>query len=177
MDGGTYRDSTTGRYYNNLAEYTAAQNQTQRTGIQDAFQSALNALQSSQGAAEKSYQTGKRKTLSDIAMSNIQSGMANTTNMASAGTAYDQANRSSFDAAIGGQTASLYSDYANTLTNLYNTNLNYQTNADQLALQNAGNTSRSQVSNLGSQVSALQSYIQQLASSSSGSRTKSYDSL
>jgi hypothetical protein len=169
MGNGQYRDTETGKYYGSLAEYTAAKNATQQSGIQTAFQQAVNELKGSQGAAEKAYQTGKNKTLAQTAMSNLNAGMANTTNMAAASNAYDQANRSSFDAAIGGQSANLYSNYANTLAGLYNTNLNYQVAGDQIATQNAGNASSSKVNSLSSQVQTLQNYINQLGNSSNTS--------
>jgi len=152
-----YRDTTTGKVYNSLAEYTSAQNTASQEAISSAYTNALNALTSSQGASEKAYQTGKRKTLASTAMSNIQSGMANTTNMASASNAYDAENRAAYNASVGSQTSDLYTSYANTLANLYNTNTSQQLGSSQLSTQSATN----------SQNNALQRYIALLNSGSS----------
>jgi hypothetical protein len=171
-----YRDTTTGKLYSSLDEYNAAQNAAQQANIQAAYQKAVAALTSSQGAAEQAYQTGKRKTLSDIAMANINAGMANTTNMTAAGSAYDQANRSAFNANIGTQAANLYSNWANTLANLYGTNLNYQVQQEQTGIQGlqaatqataqsaANSSTNKQLTQAQSQISALQSYINSLSS-------------
>ena len=85
------------------------------------------ALASLTNEGEKSYQTGKRRTLADIAMQSVNSGMANTLNMPAAGIAYDEANRPAFNTRLGEQKAGILTGLGQTAAGMYGQNLGAQT--------------------------------------------------
>jgi hypothetical protein len=85
------------------------------------------ALASLSGDTEKMYQQGKRRTLSDIAMQSINSGMANTLNMPAAGVAYDEANRPATNLALGEAKANILTGLGQTAAGMYGQNLASQT--------------------------------------------------
>lgn len=92
--------------------------------ISGLFREALGSLTDD---TEKMYQAGKRRTLSDIAMQSVQSGMANTLNMPAAGIAYDEANRSATNLALGQAKAGILTNLGQTAANIYGQNLGAQT--------------------------------------------------
>jgi len=85
------------------------------------------ALASLTNEGEKFYQTGKRRTLADIAMQSVNSGMANTLNMPAANIAYDEANRPAFNARLGEQKAGILAGLGQTAAGMYGQNLGAQT--------------------------------------------------
>jgi hypothetical protein len=85
------------------------------------------ALASLTNEGEKSYQTGKRRTLADIAMQSVNTGMANTLNMPAAGIAYDEANRPAFNTLLGTQKAGILQGLGQTAAGMYGQNLGAQT--------------------------------------------------
>jgi hypothetical protein len=93
------------------------------------------ALASLSGEGEKVYQSGKRRTLADIAMQSVQSGMANTLNLPAAGTAYDEANRPTFNMQLGAQKAGILQNLGQVGTQMYGQNLGAQTTTAQQGLQ------------------------------------------
>ena len=117
--------------------------------ISGLFQQALNSLT---GEAEKTYQQGKRRTLTDIAMQSINSGMANTLNMPAAGVAYDEANRAATNLALGREKAGLFTGLGQIAAGMYGQNLE--------ASVNEANSIRGAEANYAQQ--ALQRYLGQL---------------
>lgn len=93
-----------------------------KAGVSESFQKALAEFGDT-GTAEKLYQQGKRRTLSDIAMQSVQAGMANTLNMPAAGIAYDEANRPAFALGQAQQRAGILQNQAGTLAGLYSTDV------------------------------------------------------
>ena len=85
------------------------------------------ALASLTNEGEKSYQQGKRRSLADIAMQSVNSGMANTLNMPAAGIAYDEANRPAFNTRLGEQKAGILAGLGQTAAGMYGQNLGAQT--------------------------------------------------
>jgi len=127
------------------------------------FQKAIDSLTSASGDVEKSYQQGKRRTLSDIAMQSVNAGMANTLNMPAAGVAYDEANRAGTNVAVAGQKAGLLSSLGQTLAGVHGTEVGSATSLT--AAQIAANTSTQNAAlqySLGQQSNALQEYLTQL---------------
>ncbi len=92
--------------------------------ISSLFREALASLT---GEGEKAYQTGKRRTLADIAMQSINSGMANTLNLPAAGIAYDEANRPAFNTMLGQQKAGILTGLGQVGAGMYGQNLGAQT--------------------------------------------------
>jgi hypothetical protein len=109
-----------------LKQQTAASAVTTKD-ITTPFKEAIAGLTSVAGDVEKTYQQGKRRTLSDIAMQSVNAGMANTLNMPAAGVAYDEANRPGTNVAVAGQKAGLLSNLGQTLAGVYGTNIGSQT--------------------------------------------------
>jgi hypothetical protein len=125
------------------------------------FKQALDSLTND---TEKTYQAGKRRTLADIAMQSVNSGMANTLNMPAAGVAYDEANRAPTNLALGNAKANILTGLGQTAVGVYGTNLGSQTSLQ--TAQIGANTSTSNAA-LGAGVDyaqqALQRYINELS--------------
>ena len=85
------------------------------------------ALASLTGDAEKAYQQGKRRSLTDIAMQSVNSGMANTLNMPAATIAYDEANRPTFNTMLGQQKAGILTGLGRTAADIYGADLGSRT--------------------------------------------------
>lgn len=115
------------------------------------------ALASLSGDTEKMYQQGKRRTLSDIAMQSVNSGMANTLNMPAAGIAYDEANRAQTNLALGTQKAGILTGLGQTAAGMYGQNLGAQTQRYGIDVGASSDAAQR----------ALQQYIAQLQSSTS----------
>ncbi|MEN6534530.1 MAG: hypothetical protein ABFD89_12760 [Bryobacteraceae bacterium] len=126
--------------------------------ISGSYQKALDSLT---GDTEKLYQQGKRRTLSDIAMQSVNSGMANTLNMPAAGIAYDEANRASTNLALGQAKAGVLQNLGQTAAGVYGTNVGAQTQKYGIDVGAASDAS----------AQALQKYIAQLNASTSLSQT------
>jgi len=92
--------------------------------ISSLFREALAGLT---GETEKMYQSGKRRTLSDIAMQSVNAGMANTLNMPAAGIAYDEANRAQTNLGLATQRANILTGLGQTAAGIYGTNVGAQT--------------------------------------------------
>lgn len=92
--------------------------------ISGLFREALAGLS---GEGEKTYQAGKRRSMSDIAMQSVNAGMANTLNLPSAGIAYDEANRPAFNTMLGQQKANILTGLGQTAAGMYGTNVGAQT--------------------------------------------------
>jgi len=88
------------------------------------FERALKGLT---GEVEKMYQSGKRRTLSDIAMQSVNTGMANTLNLPSASIAYDEANRAQTNLGLAQARAGLTADLGRTAADVYGVNTGAQT--------------------------------------------------
>ena len=118
----------------------------------DPFKQAIESLTGSQGDAERLFQQGKRRTLSDIAMNSIQSGLANTLNMGAASATYDVENRPGFNVGIAGQKAGLLSTLGQTAAGLYGTDVGASTSRygvdAQTAMNNANNALKLYLSEL-----------------------------
>lgn len=106
------------------ANKTSSGNGPEWSDISEIYREALSSLTND---TEKMYQAGKRRTLSDIAMQSVQSGMANTLNMPAAGIAYDEANRPATNLALGQAKADILSNLGQTAANVYGQNLGAQT--------------------------------------------------
>lgn len=91
-------------------------------GISQLFQKALGSLTGSGSAVEKMYDAGKRKTLSQIAMNMVNSGMANVLNVPAFNLAYEQDVRPGVDVSIAQALAQLYGQWAGVGANVYGTN-------------------------------------------------------
>jgi hypothetical protein len=131
--------------------------------ITSAFQKAIAALSGTSSDVEKTYQAGKRNTLSDIAMQSVNAGMANTLNMPAAGIAYDQANRAATNTAVAGQKAGVLTSLGQTLAGVYGTNVGSSTSLSNA--QTAANTSTQNAAlqySLNQQENALQKYLAEL---------------
>ena len=113
------------------------------------------------GDAEKMYQQGKRRTLADIAMQSVNSGMANTLNMPAAGVAYDEANRAQTNLALGAQKASILTGLGQTAAGVYGQNLGAQTQRYGVDVGAASDAAQR----------ALQQYIAQLNANTSLAET------
>jgi len=111
----------------NAGQAPVAGGGSQPAGYGDVSSLFREALASLTGEAEKSYQGGKRRTLSDIAMQSVNSGMANTLNMPAAGIAYDEANRPAFNTMLGQQKAGILTGLGQTAAGMYGQNLGAQT--------------------------------------------------
>jgi hypothetical protein len=138
------------------------------------FKQAIAALSGAGGDVEKSYQQGKRRTLSDIAMQSVNAGMANTINMPAAGIAYDAENRANTNVAVAGQKANLLGSMGQAMAGVYGTNVGAETSRSNALLgantsmaesQLGANTSRANA-NLSYQANqnnnALQKYLGEL---------------
>ena len=127
------------------------------------------ALASLTGEGEKTYQAGKRRTLSDIAMQSVNAGMANTLNMPAAGIAYDEANRPAFNTMLGQQKAGILTGLGQTAAGMYGQNLGAQTSL-QTANIGAGasmsNAALGYQSNLAQQ--GLEKYLAELRAAQGG---------
>jgi hypothetical protein len=88
-----------------------------------AFQQAVASLGGAGSDVERMHQQGRRRTLSDIAMQSVQSGMANTLNLPAAGIAYDQAVRPGTNVAVAGQQAGLLADQGRMMAGFYGTDV------------------------------------------------------
>ena len=140
-----------------------ATSQAATKNITNAFQQAINALSGAGSDVERTYQAGKRNTLSDIAMQSINAGMANTLNMPAAGVAYDQANRPGTNVAVAGQKAGVLTSLGQTLAGVYGTNVGADTSLSNA--QTAANTSAQNAAlqyALNQQSNALQQYLTEL---------------
>lgn len=102
---------------------------------EDTFKRAIEGLTGAKGDIETMYQSGKRRTLADIAMGQINAGMGNTVNMPAAGIAYDQTNRAPTNVALAqlksnlmqslGQTQAGFAEQGNALAaSKYNAEMN-----------------------------------------------------
>jgi hypothetical protein len=142
--------------------------------VQSPFKQAIAALSGVGSDVEKTYQQGKRRTLSDIAMQSVNAGMANTINMPAAGIAYDAENRANTNVAVAGQKANLLGSMGQTMAGVYGTNVGAETSRSNALLgantsmaesQLGANTSRANA-NLSYQAnqnnSALQKYLGEL---------------
>jgi hypothetical protein len=129
------------------------------------FREALAGLS---GDTETMYQQGKRKTLADIAMQSVNSGMANTLNMPAAGVAYDEANRAQTNLALGTQRANILTGLGQTAAGMYGTNVGADTSLQtaqigaNTSLSNAATAARTDYAQ-----QALQRYIAQLQNATS----------
>jgi hypothetical protein len=142
--------------------------------VSDAFQQALAALSGANSDVEKTYQQGKRRTLADIMMQSVNTGMANTLNMPAAGVAYDEANRPATNLAVANARAGILTGLGQTAAGMYGTNVQANTAEQQAKLGYAANvygtqtqarTAASQTAaNLSTNASsqALQKYIADL---------------
>jgi hypothetical protein len=92
--------------------------------ISGLFREALAGLT---GETEKMYQSGKRRTLSDIAMQSVNAGMANTLNMPAAGIAYDEANRAQTNLGLASKRADILTGLGGVAAGMYGQNLGAQT--------------------------------------------------
>jgi uncharacterized protein len=132
-------------------------------GVNKAFEQAISTLSGAGSDVEKVYQTGKRRTLSDIASQSINAGMANTLNLPAASIAYDEANRPGTNVAIAGQKSAILTQLGQTLAGLYGTNVGANT---AVTTANIGAQTSMANAQLGAQVDtaqqALQKYIAEL---------------
>jgi hypothetical protein len=124
------------------------------------FREALAGLT---GETEKMYQQGKRRTLSDIAMQSVNSGMANTLNMPAAGIAYDEANRAQTNLGLASKRADILTGLGQTAAGMYGVNVGAETSrygtdvGARTSLSNTGTTAGVDYAQ-----QALQRYIAQL---------------
>lgn len=131
--------------------------------ITSPFQQAINSLTAASGDVERTYQEGKRRTLSDIAMQSINTGMANTLNMPAAGVAYDQANRAGTNVAVAGQKAGVLTSLGQALAGVRDTDVGSATSltASQIAANTSTQNANLQYA-LGQQTNALEQYLKEL---------------
>ncbi|NOQ21593.1 MAG: hypothetical protein GQ565_02935 [Candidatus Aegiribacteria sp.] len=95
----------------------------EKAAITQPFQQAIDTLSGATGDVEKMYQAGKRRTMGNVAMQSIQSGMANTLNMPAAGIAYDEANRPATNLGIASTKAGVYQNLGQAAAGMYSTDV------------------------------------------------------
>ncbi|MCP4541695.1 MAG: hypothetical protein GY832_31570 [Chloroflexi bacterium] len=91
------------------------------------FERALSALSDTSGDIEKNYQTGKRRTMSNIAMQSVNAGMANTLNMPAAEMAYEGAVRPGMNIGLAQAKAGVLQNLGQTAANVYGTQVGADT--------------------------------------------------
>jgi len=91
------------------------------------FERALAALSGVDSDVEKMYQTGKRRTMSNIAMQHVQSGMANVLNMPAAELAYEQAVRPGTNVGVAQAKAGVLQNLGQVASNVYGTQVGAET--------------------------------------------------
>jgi len=115
------------------------------------------------GDAEKAYQQGKRRSLADIAMQSMNSGMANTLNMPAATIAYDEANRPTFNTMLGQQKAGILTGLGRTAADIYGANLRARTSVQAAQIgADASMSNAALAANTASSQQALQQYVAEL---------------
>ncbi|MBE3045973.1 hypothetical protein IMZ48_26225 [Candidatus Bathyarchaeota archaeon] len=131
--------------------------------VSEPFQQALAALSGTGSDVEKMYQSGKRRTLSDIAMQSINAGMGNTLNMPAAGVAYDEANRAPTNLAAANAKVGVLTGLGQTAAGIYGTNVGAETSRYGISTQ-AGTAASGQQLDYNATMSgqALSKYLAEL---------------
>jgi len=128
------------------------------------FERALDTLSGAGSDVEKMYQSGKRKTMSNIAMQSVNAGMANTLNMPASELAYENEVRPGMNIGLAQAKAGVLQNLGQTAANVYGTQVGSST-AIQTAQMRADASMSGQglqfASNMANQ--ALQKYIAQLS--------------
>jgi len=91
------------------------------------FQQALDTLSGAGSDVEKMYQTGKRRTMSNIAMQSVNAGMANTLNMPAAELAYENEVRPGTNVGIAQAKAGVLQNLGQTAAGIYGTQVGAST--------------------------------------------------
>lgn len=145
--------------------------------VSGAFKSALDSLSGAGSDVEKMYQQGKRRAVSDYAISAINAGMGNTLNTGAAGFAYDEQNRAATNLGVAQAKAGIYQNLGQTAASIYGTNVGAQTSryatdvgaSTSLATAGMGAAASNRANQLEFQTAnanrALQKYIADLNSS------------
>ena len=128
------------------------------------FERALAELSGASSDMEKTYQSGKRRTMSNIAMQHVNAGMANVLNMPAAELAYEEAVRPGMNVQLAQSRAGVLQNLGGAAANMYGTQVGAQT-----ALQTAQMGSDTSMATAGMQFAsnranqALQRYIADLS--------------
>jgi len=91
------------------------------------FQQALDTLSGAGSDVEKMYQSGKRKTMSNIAMQSVNAGMANTLNMPAAELAYEGEVRPGTNVGVAQAKAGVLQNLGQTAASIYGTQVGAET--------------------------------------------------
>ena len=111
--------------------------------VSQPFERALATLSGTSGDIEKNYQTGKRRTMSNIAMQHVNAGMANVLNMPAAELAYEGQVRPGMNIGLAQAQAGVLQNLGQTAANVYGTQVGAETSrystgvGSQTALQTA----------------------------------------
>jgi len=95
--------------------------------VADPFKQALDTLSGAGSDVEKMYQTGKRRTMSNIAMQSVNAGMANTLNMPAAELAYENEVRPGTNVGIAQAKAGVLQNLGQTAAGIYGTQVGAST--------------------------------------------------
>lgn len=129
---------------------------TSWTSVTDAFNKALESLTEGLGPKSQLFQQSKRKTLSDIAMNSVQTGMANTLNMPAASIAYDKQVLPGLQAQQADATSGLYSQLAQMISGYLGQSRSLDMQGQQLSQQKylSGQSNDAQLANTAMQLQA-----------------------
>jgi len=136
----------------------------------DSFQKALDTLSSSSADLEKTYQTGKRRTMSNIAMQSVNSGMANTLNMPAAELAYEGSVRPGMNTQLAQAQAGVLQNLGQTAAGMYGVDVGASTSRYST---DVGSQTQLQTAQIGADTS-LAGYGMQFASNQANQALQKY---